>query len=177
MGILKLYGGPSKLLTCERRVATVLHDFKIPFELIEIDVMGGETKSPAVMKHQPFGQIPHIVRLTRAICRYLAAKHPESGRIPTDPKAHVLFKQAASVEAMTFDPPASKMWRKLSRPYVTTCPSLRLDACDVILSKQRYLAGDTLTLANLFHIFHTSLVGIGGSDIMTRKPNVARYAN
>jgi hypothetical protein len=32
MAIFKLYGG--KIATCARRVATVLHELKVPFELI-----------------------------------------------------------------------------------------------------------------------------------------------
>jgi glutathione S-transferase len=60
MAILKLYGG--KIATCTRRVATVLHELKVPFELIEVDMRGGEHKSPAFMRNQPFGQIPYIVR-------------------------------------------------------------------------------------------------------------------
>jgi glutathione S-transferase len=44
---------------------------------------------------------------TRAICRYIAAKHPESGLVPTDPKANALFEQAAAAEVSNFDPSAS----------------------------------------------------------------------
>jgi glutathione S-transferase len=60
MAILKLYG--AKIAMCTRRVATVLHEHKVPFELIQIDLMAGEHKTPAYLKNQPFGQIPYIVR-------------------------------------------------------------------------------------------------------------------
>ncbi|KAJ7266526.1 hypothetical protein C8J57DRAFT_1717886 [Mycena rebaudengoi] len=52
MAILKLYGSP--IATC---VATVLHELKVPFELIEVKIMEGEHKTPP---KQPFGQIPYI---------------------------------------------------------------------------------------------------------------------
>ncbi|KAJ7435990.1 hypothetical protein B0H11DRAFT_2112011 [Mycena galericulata] len=49
-----------------------------------------------------------------------------------------------------------------------------LDRYDRILAKQRYVAGDTLTLVDLFHLPYAPYVALGGSDLMTRKPNVAR---
>ncbi|KAJ7602913.1 glutathione S-transferase [Mycena polygramma] len=204
MAILKLYSGPAKLPTCARRVAMVLHELKIPFEVIEIDLLAGEQKTPAVLEHSPFGQIPYIdndgfiLYETRAICRYLVAKHPESGLIPTDPKAHALFEQAAAVEVATFEPAAGKVWRELSKKIIfgktpdqaaleeaLEALDKKLDVYDGILSKQRYLGGDarsrgqrrTITLADLFHALLAYLVGAGGSDIMIRKPNVARWFN
>jgi glutathione S-transferase len=59
MAILKLYGASQA--TCTRRVATVLHELKVPFELVEVDIMNGEHKTAAYMQKQPFGQIPYIV--------------------------------------------------------------------------------------------------------------------
>ncbi|KAJ6605431.1 glutathione S-transferase [Mycena vulgaris] len=192
MAILKLHG--AKVATCTRRVATVLHELKVPFELIEVDVMNGEHKTPAYMEKQPFGQIPYIdddgfiLYETRAICRYIAAKHPSSGLIPQEPKANALFEQAAAVEITNFDPSASKagfelFMRKLGMPgdqTVIDAQSVildkKLDAYDVILGKHRYLAGESLTLADLFHLPYAPLVALGG-DIMTRKPNVARWYN
>ncbi|KAJ7748341.1 hypothetical protein B0H16DRAFT_1849142 [Mycena metata] len=49
-----------------------------------------------------------ILYETRAICGYIAAKHPELGLIPAEPKANALFEQAAAAEAANFDPSASK---------------------------------------------------------------------
>ena len=57
--VLKLYGSP--MSTCTKRVATVLHEKRIPFELVFVDLMKGEHKSPAFTAHQPFGQIPYLV--------------------------------------------------------------------------------------------------------------------
>ncbi|KAF7362893.1 hypothetical protein MVEN_00639600 [Mycena venus] len=193
MAILKLYGG--KTATCTRRVATVLHELKVPFELIEIDFMNGEHKTPEYMKFQPFGLIPYIdddgfiLYETRAICRYIAAKYPASGLIPAEPKANALFEQAASVELTNFEPSASKaglnlFLKKMGWAHddaVVTAQlevlDKKLDAYETILSKQRYIGGDKLTLADLFHLPHASFVTLGGSDIMIRRPNVARWYN
>ncbi|KAJ7123384.1 glutathione S-transferase-like protein [Mycena epipterygia] len=195
MAILKLYGFTHA--TCTRRVATVLHELKVPFELIPVDLRNGEHKSPAYLEKQPFGQIPYIdddgfiLYETRAICRYIAAKHPESGLIPAEAKAHALFEQAAAVELCNFDPSASKIVAEtVIKPMMMGVPpnteavapllevlDKKLDAYDAILGKQRYLAGDSLTLADLFHIPYAPLLAQGGSDIMTQKPNVARWYN
>lgn len=58
---LKLYGSPSS--TCTRRVALVLHEKKVPFEFVAVDIGQKEHKSPEYLKKQPFGEVPYIVRL------------------------------------------------------------------------------------------------------------------
>ncbi|KAJ6454138.1 thioredoxin-like protein [Mycena sanguinolenta] len=193
MAILKLYG--AEIATCTRRVGTVLHELNVPFELIEIDLMKGQHKTPEFMKNQPFGQIPYIdddgfiLYETRAICRYIAAKYPASGLVPTEPKANALFEQAAAVELTNFDPSAGKAGLELfkknlgwpSNDAVVTeqleILDKKLDAYEVILSKSRYLGGDTITLADLFHLPYAGFIGAGGTDIMTRRLNVARWYN
>lgn len=57
--VLKLYG--SAMATCTRRVAVVLEEKNVPFELHGVDILAGEHKSPAYLEKQPFGQIPYMV--------------------------------------------------------------------------------------------------------------------
>ncbi|KAJ7084258.1 glutathione S-transferase [Mycena epipterygia] len=193
MAILKLYG--DTLATCTRRVATVLYEAKVPFELIQIDRSKGEHKTREYLEKQPFGQIPYIdddgfiLFETRAICRYIAAKYPESRLIPTDPKKNALFEQAASIELMNFEfnagPAVFETWGKARRGLKTdqavfdakiAALDVKLDAYDAILAKQKYLAGDELTLADLFHLPNAPILERHAkSDIMTRKPHVARW--
>ncbi|KAJ7663431.1 glutathione S-transferase, partial [Mycena rosella] len=123
--------------------------------------------------------------------RYIAAKHPAAGLIPSEPKAHAIFEQAASAEFANFEPLVALILREtFFKPMMlgTTADltvveqplailEKNLAAYDVILGKQRYLAGDVLTLADLFHLPHAPYLAAGGSDIMTRKPNVARWYN
>ena len=56
---LKLYG--YFIASGTQRVAVVLHEKNVPFELIPIDLTKGEQKSPEVKKYQPFGLTPYIV--------------------------------------------------------------------------------------------------------------------
>nr|GAT45150.1 predicted protein [Mycena chlorophos] len=129
--VLKIYG--SDVTTCTRRIATILHELQVPFELTKIDLKNKQNKTEEYKKYQSFGQIPYIVRFscfpgarlfvllsvytqdddgfilfeTRAIGRYLVAKHQARAGlelIPSDPKKHALFEQAAAFEQSNFDP-------------------------------------------------------------------------
>ncbi|THU91382.1 glutathione S-transferase [Dendrothele bispora CBS 962.96] len=196
--VLKFYASP--LATCGRRVATVLWEKKIPYEFIDVDVFNGEHKTPAYLEKHPFGQIPYIeddgfiLYESRAICRYLEAKYPNKdlklAPSPSDVKASALFEQAASVEQNNFEPHASKaayesvlkpLFRKEPKDEATYNAAIKalsdkLDGYERILSKQKYLAGDEITLVDLFHIVYGAMLEQGGSDLMTSKgPNVARW--
>lgn len=54
---VKLYGSP--MSTCTRRVAVVLKEKGVPYELIPVDLSKGEHKKPDFIENfQPFGQVP-----------------------------------------------------------------------------------------------------------------------
>ncbi|KAJ7684187.1 glutathione S-transferase [Mycena polygramma] len=184
---LKLYGAAHT--TSTRRVGTVLYAAKVPFDLIEVDIKTKEHKTPTYREKQPFGLIPYIddggfiLYETRAICRYIAAKYPSCGLIPTDSKEHAIFEQAASVEVTLFDPSASVIGRLGLTPDQAVIDreiaaiDRVLEAYDVILARQEFIAGDVCTLADLFHLPYAPLLATAGSDVMIRKPNVARWYN
>ena len=114
---IKLYG--MAMATCTKRVRVVLEELNAPYELVPVDLFGGEQKQAAFREKQPFGQIPYIedtetglvVFESRAICRYVALKYggAEKGLIPRDEDLASVarFEQAASVETSNFDPYAS----------------------------------------------------------------------
>ncbi|KAJ6523423.1 hypothetical protein DFH09DRAFT_1420771 [Mycena vulgaris] len=53
--------------------------------------------------------------------------------------------------------------------------SARLDVYEVILGKQKFLAGNELTLVDLFHLYAAALLAEPGLDIMSKQgPNVRR---
>jgi len=54
----KLYGSP--LSTATRVVALIAKERNIPYELVHIDLRGGDHKQPAYLAHNPFGQVPYI---------------------------------------------------------------------------------------------------------------------
>jgi glutathione S-transferase len=57
--VLKLYGGYRSIFV--RLVAAVLHEKQVPFELVPVDVINKENKTPKYLEKHPFGQIPYIV--------------------------------------------------------------------------------------------------------------------
>ncbi len=50
----------------------------------------------------------------------------------------------------------------------------KLDVYDQILSKQKYLAGDEVTLADLSHLPYAELLGKTGTKVFEERPNVSR---
>ncbi|TFK36730.1 glutathione S-transferase, partial [Crucibulum laeve] len=181
---------------CTRRVATVLHEKQVPFEFIEINFSKGEHKSPIFLEKQPFGQVPYIdddgfiLYESRAIGRYIAANYPEKGPalLPTEKKANALFEQAASVELSNFDefghraigemvfkPMFGGTSDKAVFDELIATLDKKLDAYNVILGKQKYLAGNEITLADLFHLPVGSMLPVAGSNILETKPNVVRW--
>jgi glutathione S-transferase len=192
--VLKLYG--FHLSTCTRTVATVLHEKEVPFQFIPVDITKGEQKAPEYLAKHPFGQVPYIdddgyvLYESRAIARYIATKYADQGTplLPKDPKAYGLYEQAASVEAFNFHPYASKavaenVFKKLRgltpdpAVYEAAISTLdkNLDAYNTILGKQKYLAGNEITLADIFHVAYGSLVPAAGSNVIESKPNVDRW--
>ncbi|KAJ7280277.1 glutathione S-transferase [Mycena rebaudengoi] len=137
---LKLFSSPYS--TCTKRVATVL------------------------IEKKPFEQVPYIdddgfvPYESRAICRYIADKYANQGKklVPTDLKRKAVFEQAAFTEYLNFDPFSSRAvseavsnlnYRmmgmetnkaKLEENLKTL--SAKLDAYELILGKQKYLAGN-----------------------------------
>ena len=54
--------------------------------------------------------------------------------------------------------------------------SAKLDVYEQILSKQKYIAGEQLTLADLFHLpYGAKLYPAGHGDLIESRPNVKRY--
>ena len=129
---------------------------------------------------------------SRAIARYIAEKAPGAGLIPpaTDLRARALFEQAASIETSNFTPHALKIAiERIGKPSrgeiideVRVEEELgtlsgKLEGYERILAKQRYLAGEQLTLADLFHLPIGSLLPQAGVSFLSdaeKFPNVAR---
>ncbi|KAF8597093.1 glutathione S-transferase [Ceratobasidium sp. AG-I] len=197
MVTVKLYGYP--MSTCTQRVAVVFKELEIDYELITVDLAKGEHKAPDFIDtKQPFGAVPILVDEdgtqifeSRAICRYLIIKYGKnSGLIPDqdDVKAYGLFEQAASIEYSSFDPPAvgltfervyANMFgmvpnEALAEKHIDTLKT-RMNGYERILSKQKYLAGDKFTLADLFHLPYGAILSRIAPEIMSSKPYVKQW--
>ncbi|KAK0123671.1 hypothetical protein ONS95_008683 [Cadophora gregata] len=197
MGIT-VHGSPYS--TCTQRVFTALAEKGVEAELRAINFATGEHKQPEFLKLQPFGKVPvldddgYLVFESRAIAKYIAKKYAGQGTklIPDegDLKAYGLFEQACSIEQSYFDGPASaicfeKMFKGMKGLGATDEEAVKRHAAslddafavyEVILGKQKYLAGDELTLADLFHLPYGKMVkGLGFADIFAKYPNVNKW--
>jgi len=154
------------------------------------------------LARQPFGKIPVLVDTdgttlyeSRAICRYLLAnygeKHQSLFQI-NDPKKYGFVEQWISVEMTNFDPSISGLVSEcFFKPVFyggktddAVVEKLRasaeqvLDVYDEHLKKNKYLCGDKLTIADLFHLpyaYYLCTKTKNGDLIHSRKHLTAWY--
>ncbi|KAH7323414.1 glutathione S-transferase [Rhizoctonia solani] len=159
---------------------------------------GGAPDSEYVENHHPFAVIPVLVDEdgtqiyeSRAICRYLVAKYGKGSALlpgPSDVKAYGLFEQAASIEHSAFDPYAALLvyerivapmrQEKSNEELIKKCIDMltaKMDAYERILSNQKYLAGDSFTLADLFHLPYGQITSVMEPQILNSKPHVKTW--
>ncbi|KAI5119671.1 hypothetical protein M0805_009616 [Coniferiporia weirii] len=189
----KIYGGPSSPFV--QIVTVTLKELGVSYEIVPLGY--DQFKTAEHLARQPFGQVPvleedgFMLYESRAIARYIVAKYgPNSGLIPTgDLKTLGLFEQAASVERSNFYPPLEGLLtEKVGKPlnggqcneeraaeHAETLEKV-LKVYEVILGKQKYLAGDEITLVDFFHLplgriltERTDFTGLKAT------PNVARW--
>ncbi|CAG8971038.1 hypothetical protein HYALB_00005276 [Hymenoscyphus albidus] len=161
--VLKLYGSA---MTTSRVLVTILEK-ELPYELVLVDIAKGEHKNEEYKKLQPFGKVPalddngFLMFESRAICKYLSRKYPSGKKlIPEDDEAYGRFEQAyfaAAAETIgteLFIKPAKGLGPpdRARVAQAETDLDTVLSFYDKVLEKQKYIAGDELTLADLFHL-------------------------
>ncbi|KAJ7043756.1 glutathione transferase [Mycena alexandri] len=204
MTTLKVHGHPRSSNT--RRVLLVLKEKEIPYELIQSEWSAAEHTEPAWLEAHPFGLMPYLddngfkVFESRAIARYLVAAYPAKGPalVPAasaGAKALAAFEQAAAVEASTFNPLLEGiLHERFVKPFqggttdetvvapLITLLEEKLPGYERILSKTKYLAGDEITLADLFHIPLLNFFVPARLDMLTNEdkakkwPHVVKWA-
>jgi glutathione S-transferase len=149
-----------------------------PYDWIDVDTLRGESRTSDFVKLNPWGQVPAVIfedgrtlAQSNAIIRYLAR---DSALIPADAYA------AAQMDAWMF-------WEQNSHePFVAVCrfqmvylgkpvssldPNLvkrgyaALDQMERHLAGGSYLAGGTLSLADIALLAYTRLAHEGGFDL------------
>lgn len=169
MAPLKLYGLPMSPNVV--RVATVLNEKGLEFQVVPVDVTTGAHKQPEFLALNPFGQIPaledgdEVLYESRAINRYIATKYKSEGAdlLPTVPSAKL--EVWLEVESHHFYPNASPLvYNLLVKPLLGGAPdpvvvdkhahqlAKVLDIYEDHLAKNKYLAGDEFTLADANHM-------------------------
>jgi len=176
---MKIYGdlGSGNCL----KVKYVADQLRLPYTWVHVDIMKGETHTPEYLARFPKARIPavefadgrHLME-SNAIIRYLAR---DSALLPQD-----AFVQA-QVDEWLF-------WEQYSHePYVAVCrfhmvylgrPSearepwrvergeAALDLMDRTLAERDWLAGATMTIADICLLPYTRLAHEGGFDLSAR---------
>jgi len=196
MAPITVYGNPYS--TCTQRVITALKACDVEYEVVPQTGLGWIKEPEYIANHQPFGQMPAIVDGTfklfesRAIATYIVLKYgSHTGLVPptSDVEAHAKYANAISIEAFNFDPSASKIASELvfkvmhggkTDEAIVAASAATLDsklkAYNQILSTQKYLAGDHITLADLFHLpYGTFVAQLGKLDGLKNYEHVARW--
>jgi glutathione S-transferase len=159
----------------------------LPYTWVNVDIMKGESRTPAYLAKFPQGQVPAIeladgrcLAQSNAIIRYLARG---SRLLPDD-----AFTQAKIDEWL--------FWEQYSHePYIAVCRyhmlylgkpkegreparvergEKALDHMDGQLSGRTFLVGETLTIADICLLAYTRVAHEGGFDLASR-PNVKAW--
>ncbi|XP_073008418.1 probable glutathione S-transferase GSTF1 [Typha latifolia] len=194
--VMKVYG--SLVSSNVVRVLVCLEEAGAEYELVPIDFAAGEHKSPAHLARNPFGQVPVlqdgdlILFESRAISRYILRKHKSTCvdlLKVVNLQESALVDQWLEVEAQKYDPAVSPIvFQLLVLPMLggvcdqavvdAALPKLEkvLDVYEARLSKSKYLAGDSVTLADLSHVPLTYyFMGTPYASIMESYPNVKKW--
>ncbi|KAL7116650.1 hypothetical protein ACP275_03G017400 [Erythranthe tilingii] len=186
-----VYGSPQRVIAC-------LLEKEIEFEVVDVDLSKGEHKSPQFLKLQPFGFVPVIqdgdytLYESRAIIRYYAEKYRSKGTelLGKTIEERGLIEQWLDVEAHSFQPPLyDSVIQVLFGPRLGMTPDQTrldenekklaqvLDVYEERLSKSKYLAGDSFSLADLSHLpFGQYLVaGLGKEYMIKDRKNVSKW--
>lgn len=168
------------------RVELLLALLGLPYELIEVDVPGGENRKPEFLKKSPFGQIPVIednaVTLydSNAILVYLATKYDDGTWLPKDSIIAAKVQQWLSLCAgpvayglcnarlvALFGAPYDHEWSKsVARGLLTTL--------NEVIGDRRFAAGDTPTIADVSAYGYIARAPEGGISLEPY-PNVRAW--
>ena len=151
------------------RVELFLSLLKVPFRVVDVDLVSGAQKKPEFLRMNPFGQVPVIqdgdVTLadSNAILVYLASRYDESGRwYPRDALTAARIQQWLSVAAgqLASGPAIARFIKLFGAPLdhaTAAAISERLfKVLDQALAEQPFLAGETPTIADVSMYSYTA---------------------
>jgi len=182
------------LSTCTSRVLATLFEKNVEdFQIKPVDYFNGEHKKPAHLKLQPFGVIPVLqdgdfnLFESRAIARYISDKFEDQGTplFGKTSKERALVNQWFEVESQNYQPAIGSLVAQLvfypmkglatdEKVVDEQMAKLEkvLDVYEAHLSKNKYLAGDFFSMADLSHLPYTHfLVNVAkkGECVTSRK--------
>ena len=188
--------GPA-ISTYVRTTRLVCEEKGAEYRLVDVDIMQGGNKTPEHLARHPFGRVPAFehdgFRLyeTSAITRYLDAVLPGPALTPADPKGAARMQQAiAIVDSYAYGAMISAIViQRVVMPMVggiadetviaAALPTAEtsLAAFEALLEGRHFLAGDSLSLADL-HLTPVMAYFCAtpeGQARLPKHPNLARW--
>lgn len=149
----------------------------LPHEVIEVDLLRGQHKTPEFLAKNPFGQVPVledgdiVLPDSLAILTYLAGRHdPEQRWLPADPVAAARVQRwfSASAGPLVQGPGLARVEVLFGRPRDPRRPDIAASLFAVMeaeLSRSPFLAGPSPTLADLAMYTYTAHAPEGGISL------------
>jgi glutathione S-transferase len=171
------------------KVRLLLAMLGVPYELVELDMYGGEHKREPFLTLNPFGQMPALqdgaftIADSHACLTYIARKYDASGRwLPNDAEGLAKVAEWLSKSANEVHQGPWMKRAKVRRPEAIKVPNEEIDArCDHILKimeaelgKRDWLALGRPTIADLSCFGPISMLKVSGYDT-DKWPNVTRW--
>ncbi|XP_062198809.1 probable glutathione S-transferase GSTF1 [Phragmites australis] len=177
MAPVKVFG--SAVFANAARVLACLEEVGAEYEVVEVDYMAEEHKSPSHLARNPFGQIPAfqdgelVLFESRAIAKYVFRKYSMSAQVDllregnleeaamvdvwTEVEAHHYFPAIAPIVYECVVYPARLGIPPNQKVVDESLEKLKkvLDVYEVHLLKSRFLAGDFFSFADLNHFPYT----------------------
>ena len=162
------------------KVRLLLHQLGIPFELVEVDIMEGETRSPEFLARNPNGKIPTLeledggfLSESDAILFYLAEG---SQYLPADRLARAQVLQWMFFEQYSHEPyvAVARFWLKhlgLDERRGAELAEKQergraaLGVMERHLAEHDYLVGQSYTIADIALYAYTHVADEGGFDL------------
>ena len=175
--MLRLHGTMASINAYKVRL--LLEMLEIPYELVEIDMYGGEHKREPFLSLNPFGQMPAMqdggftIADSHACLVYIARKYdPRDTWLPPDAQSAAKVAEWLSKSANEVHQGPWMKRAKIRRPEAIKLPDEEIDArCDHILrimdahlSRRPWLALAHATIADVSCFAPISMLEVSGYD-------------
>ncbi len=160
------------------RVELLLSLLRLPFELVDVDLLTGAHRTPEFLARNPFGQVPVIedgettLADSNAILVYLATRYDPAGRwLPREPAAAARVQQWLSVAAgqLAYGPNVARLVKvfgfKLDHARATAIAADLYAVIEEHLATRRFLVGDQPTIADVAIYTYTAHAPEGGVSL------------
>jgi glutathione S-transferase len=154
----------------------------LAYSWIDVDIMDGESRTPAFLTRKPQGQVPLLecddgrcLAQSNAIIRYLARG---SALLPDDPFARAKVDEWLFWEQYSHEPYIAvcrfhmvylKRGKEEREPQRVERGEAALDLMESMLERHQWLVGDGMTVADIALLAYTRLAHEGGFDMASRR--------